>query len=100
MAVRNTPETALHMQTALSAGKHTYQELSAMTGLAVPTVARWIKTMRTIKAVHVSGWAPDDRERPVIAQFSWGNKKDAARPGPKPSAERVRRLRERRALGL
>lgn len=100
MAVRNTPELTLRMQTALCAGKHTYKDLSAMTGLAVPTVTRWIKTMRTIKTVHVSGWAADDRQRPVIAMFSWGNKKDAARPGPRPSADRVRRLRERRSLGL
>jgi len=100
MAVRNTPETALHMQTALVAGKHTYKDLSAMTGLAVPTVTRWVKTMRQINAVYISGWAKDDRDRPIIAQFSWGNKKDAARPGPRPSADRVRRLRERRALGL
>lgn len=100
MAVRNTPATSHHMQTALMAGKHTYADLAAISGLARPTVARWVKALKTVKAIHISGWAEDERGRPLVMQFSWGNKKDVPRPGAKGSAERQRRYRARQELGL
>jgi hypothetical protein len=79
-------------------GPHTGQELAAETGLALTTVAEYLREMRRVKAAHISGWVKDVRGRDMIRIYTIGegvNKK----PGRTPGAERTAQYRERqRAL--
>lgn len=96
---RNSMETALRMQTALTARGHTYDELAAISGLAKESVARWVKNLRALptKAVYVERWADDSRGHPVVPVWRWGNVVDAARPGRKLTpAQQMAKLRARR----
>ncbi|AXY83320.1 hypothetical protein [Acidovorax phage ACPWH] len=95
-ARRNTIETAMRMQTALTAKGHTYDDLVAISGLSKTAVAYWVKKMRAGQQMHVEDWAPDKNDRPVVPVFRWGKKPDKKRPGTAPAAVRMREYRARR----
>ena len=94
---RNTAKIALRMQTALKASGHTYDALVAVSGLAKESVARWVKQMRELNAVHVEDWIEDVRGRKIVPVFRWGEKADMPRPGRRwTAAEMMARMRARR----
>lgn len=93
---RNTPETALRMQTALMASAHTYDDLVAISGLAKAAVQHWVKRLRGVRAIHIEGWEKDVRGRLFVPRFRWGDSDDAPRTGRKSSAERMRDYRARK----
>lgn len=94
---RNTAKIALRMQTALKASGHTYDALAVVSGLAKESVARWIKQMRELNAVHVENWIEDVRGRKIVPVFRWGEKSDMPRPGRRwTAAETMARMRARR----
>lgn len=94
---RNTAKIALRMQTALKASGNTYDALVAVSGLAKESVARWVKQMRELNAVHVEDWIEDVRGRRIVPVFRWGEKADVPRPGRRwTAAETMARMRARR----
>lgn len=93
---RNTPETALRMQTALMAGAHTYDDLVAISGLAKSAVQHWVKRLRALGFIYIDGWEKDVRGRLFVPRFRWGDSGDAPRAGGKSSAERMRDYRARK----
>lgn len=94
---RNNPKISLHMQTALKAKGHTYDDLVLVSGLAKESVARWIKQMREMGVVRVCAWNDDVRGRRIVPVFQWGTEPDLPRPGRRwTAAETMARLRARR----
>lgn len=92
-----TPLAATRMQMALHTKPHSLVDLVAVSGLAKPTVTRYIKEMQVVSLVHVGGWARDARGYPTIRQFSWGNRPDAECPkNERSGADRMRALRATR----
>lgn len=92
-----TPVAATRMQQALTVKPHSLDDLVAVSGLAKPTVTRYIKDLADAELVHVGGWARDPRDYPTIRQFAWGNKPDVACPKTtRTAAERMRNLRAAR----
>lgn len=70
--IRNNAVRTTRMTEALRLGGHTYKSLSAISGLNVPAVATWIKSMREMKAVYISGWEKDSRGRLFVPVYRWG----------------------------
>lgn len=93
---RNTPETALRMQTALMASAHTYDDLVAISGLAKSAVQHWVKKLRALGFIYIDGWEKDVRGRLFVPRFRWGSSPDVPRAGGKSSAERMREYRARK----
>ena len=93
---RNTPETALRMQTALMASTHTYDDLVVISGLAKSAVQRWVKKLRALGIIYIDGWEKDVRGRLFVPRFRWGSSPDAPRAGGKSTAERMREYRARK----
>lgn len=87
------------MRQALATKPQTYDQLAAISGLAKPAVARWVKTMRGegMQKIYIADWADDERGRKFVPMFKWGKGKDKPRPGrAHTAAERMRNLRARR----
>jgi hypothetical protein len=92
-----TPKISLHLIEAMKVRPHSYDELVAISGLERPTVARFIKSTRDLKMVHLGAWAPDSRGYSTVQQFAYGDKPDVPRPVAKSAAERMAGTRARRA---
>lgn len=92
-----TPVAATRMQMALQTKPQSLDDLVVVSGLAKPTVTRYIKEMQVVALVHVGGWARDTRGYPTIRQFSWGALPDADCPkNARSGADRMRALRATR----
>jgi transcription initiation factor IIE alpha subunit len=57
----------------------TQHDLSALTGLHVVTIRRYVKAMERAGAVHVCSWDEDRRGRRVVPVYKIGPGKTAAR---------------------
>lgn len=76
----------LVLEKELRDGGKSYADLAAATGLGVTSLMRWVKGMREVGLVYVSGYGPDVNGRIFIPLFTWGKKADTPRPGQSRSA--------------
>lgn len=75
-----TPTNTVQMQMAMVEQPWSLSGLSLMTGLAKPTVTRFIRELQVAKMVHVGNWARDARGYPTIEEYRWGKGIDAVCP--------------------
>lgn len=89
-----TPLATARMVSAMQTMAHSLDELVAISELAKPTVARYIKELQAARLIHVGDWARDSRGYPTLRQFKWGDAPDAACPlTTRTAAERMRNKR-------
>ena len=67
-----TPVNTVQMQLAMVSGPQSLSDLSLISGLAKPTVTRFVRELQAVKMVHVGSWARDARGYPTIEQYTWG----------------------------
>lgn len=67
-----TPTNTVQMQLAMMSTPQSLKDLSLASGLAMPTVTRFVRELQSLKAVHVGDWARDARGYPTIEQYTWG----------------------------
>jgi hypothetical protein len=100
--VRNNAIRSERMRSALVSAPQSYDNLVAISGLAKPSVARWVKALRAMspRPIYIAAWADDARGRKFVPMFRWGVLPDAPRPGdnPEAAAARMRALRARKKL--
>lgn len=97
-----TPLITAQMLEALQRAPQSLTDLVNLTGLAKPTVTRYVNELHSTKPkrAHVAAWARDPRGYPTIRQFAWGDMPDAACPKTdRTSASRMRVLRAARKDG-
>lgn len=97
-----TPAITAQMLEALQSAPRSLNALVEMTGLAKPTVTRYVNELHAAepKLAHVAAWARDLRGYPTIRQFAWGNRPDVACPTTdRTSTTRMRALRIARKAG-
>lgn len=75
-----TPTNTVQMQLAMISKPQSLLDLVGISGLAKPTVTRFIRELQGAKMVHVGGWARDARGYPTIEQYRWGDGIDAVCP--------------------
>ena len=75
-----TPTNTVRMQSAMAVKPQSLKDLTLVSGLAMPTVTRFVRELQTAKMVHVGGWGRDARDYPTIEQYSWGQGADAICP--------------------
>lgn len=80
---RNSALISLRMQQHITKAAAGYAELMEVSGLSRESVEHWIRQMRKVGAVHVSGYEADDRGRYCMPMFRFGPGEDAERPKPK-----------------
>lgn len=86
---------------ALQRRPRNYAELRKITDWSLPTVVKWLDTLRALNLVHICAFEKDARERMIVQMFTWGPGPDAERPGQsRTDAERMRNLRLRRTKAL
>ena len=96
-----TPLVTAKMQTAMSTMPQSLNDLVELTGLAKPTVTRFVNELHEGRVVYVAAWGRDARDYPTIRQFRVGNLPDVECPRTtRTAAERMRLLRLDRKVGL
>lgn len=96
-----TPVAVLRMSSAMELDPQSLDDLVAVSGLAKPTVTRFVKSLTEAKMAHVGAWARDARGYPTIRRYSMGSAPDAACPLMyKNDAERMRVTRADKKVGL
>lgn len=95
-----TPVAAARMQQAMQIKPHSLDDLALVSGLAKPTVTRYVNDLHEEKMVHVGDWGRDSRGYPTIRKFAWGTSADAVCPrNPRTSAERMAAIRAAQKAG-
>lgn len=89
--------TALRMQQAMAVRPHSFDELSAISGLAHRPTQRWVAQMREAKGAHLAEWKREPTSGQWVAYFSFGPGVDAPRPPPASAAQRKANERRRKA---
>ena len=75
-----TPTNTVRMQIAMTVKPQSLLDLTRVSGLAKPTVTRFIRELQGAKMVHVGNWARDARGYPTIEEYRWGNGTNAVCP--------------------
>lgn len=89
------------LMAALASAPHmTYEQLIEATGLPQRAIANWVLPMRAAKVVRVAAWLPDTRGYLSVAAFALSSGEPDAERTPLSGTERVRRVREKRKVGL
>lgn len=60
-------------------GPSTISDAQEETGMHYVTTRRYLKALHRERVIHVCGWEPDVRGRPVIIVYALGDKPDVAR---------------------
>ena len=77
---RMTVAISVRLQDALKVKGCTVSDLVALSGLARPTIYRWVHEARAAGLLWRSRWEEDNRGRLVTPVFSWGSALDIAKP--------------------
>lgn len=90
---RLTEAKRMLLQKTLALRPHSYAELEAITDLQHKVIARYIKDMRELKAVHIAGWQRPDGPGRDVMLFAWGDKPDAKPLAAMTAAQRMAKSR-------
>lgn len=90
-----TPTNTVRMQAAMMVKPQSLSDLVVVSGLARPTVTRFVRELQASELVHVGGWERDARGYPTIEQYLWGKGVDT--PCPRKSETSTVRMKALRA---
>lgn len=91
-----TEAKRIELRKLLEKQAQTYADLNTATGLSYEILGRYIRELRALKVVHVTGYVESEQQGRPVTQFAWGDKPDVVRPAPLTSAQRMQRTRAAR----
>jgi len=72
--------TVALMTKAMMDGPCTYADLEEACGLGRHAIIRYVRALRSVKALHIVDWEQDSIGRYVVPAFGFGDGKDKIRP--------------------